>query len=248
MRDVEEYEQTFMKMDFERYQEKYRRRLVEKVIDTYAAEGCSILEIGCGLMPLFVDYQDEYFFTVVEPADHCYENAKALSENYNKVVCRQGFFEDAVERIKWSKFDIVICSGLLHEVENPGALLRAMKLVCDKNSIVHINVANALSFHRLLAKEMGLIESVYQLSDSNLALQQHNVFDLEQLKKLVSGEGYQIIDSGSYFLKPFTHRQMQQCMDARILNENILDGLDRLCEIYLKDFGSEIYLNARIKP
>lgn len=247
MRNMEDYEQKFMKMDFERYQEKYRRRLVEKVIDTYAVKDCSILEIGCGLMPLFTDYQDIYSFTVVEPAVHCYENARALAEDYSKVVCYQGFFEDVVKQIKEKKFDIIICSGLLHELEKPEELLRAMKTVCHRDSIVHINVANALSLHRLLAREMGLIESVYQLSDSNLALQQSHVFDMEQLKDLVSDEGYQVIDSGSYFLKPFTHRQMQQCMDEKILNVSILEGLDRLCEGYFKDYGSEIYLNVSVK-
>ena len=58
MRNMEDYEQKYMNLDFERYQEKYRRRLVREVIDTYAAKDCSILEIGCGLMPLFIDYQD----------------------------------------------------------------------------------------------------------------------------------------------------------------------------------------------
>lgn len=247
MRNREEYEQTFTGMDFERYQEKYRRSLVRKVIDTYAVKDCSILEIGCGLMPLFTDYQDMYSFTVVEPIAHYYENAKVLAENYNKVECYQGFFEDVVKQIGEKRFDIIICSALLYEFEKPEELLRVMKLVCDRDSIVHINVANALSFHRLLAKEMGLIESVYQLSELNLALQQSHVFDLEQLKDLVSSEGYQVIDSGSYFLKPFTHRQMQQCMDAEILNESVLEGLDRLCDSYFKDFGSEIYLNVRMK-
>lgn len=247
MRNMEDYEQKFMKLDFERYQEKYRRRLVRKMIDTHAVKDCSILEIGCGLMPLFVDYQDKYFFTVVEPAVQCYENVKVLSENYSKAVCYKGFFEDVVKQIEGKRFDIIICSSLLHEVEDSGELLRAIKQVCDRNTLVHINVANALSFHRLLAREMGLIESVYQLSDSNLALQQSSVFDMEQLKNLVEGEGYQVIESGSYFLKPLTHRQMQQCMDAEILNENILEGLDRLCESYFKNFGSEIYVNVRIK-
>lgn len=247
MRNMEDYEQKYMNLDFERYQEKYRRRLVREVIDTYAAKDCSILEIGCGLMPLFIDYQDIYFFTVVEPADHCYNNAETLSENYSNVVCYQGLFEDVVKQIEGSKFDIIICSGLLHELENPAELLRAIKLVCDQNTVVHINVANASSFHRLLAKEMGLIESIYQLSDSNIALQQSNVFDMERLKNLVTGEGYQVIGSGSYFLKPFTHWQMQQCMDAKILNENVLEGLDRLCGSYFKNFGSEIYVNVRSK-
>lgn len=247
MRNIAEYEQQFMKHDFERYQEKYRRQLVEKVIAAYAKSECSILEIGCGLKPIFIDYQDMYVFTVVEPATRCYEKAKELSENYSRVTCYQGLFEDVVSQIVENRFDIIICSSLLHEVEDPAKLLRAIKAVCSKESIVHINVPNALSFHRLLAKEMGAIESLYQLSDSNLALQQNSVFDINGLKKLVLNEGFQVIDSGSCFLKPFTHWQMQQCMEKQILNEDILEGLDKLCNSYFKDYGSEIYLNIRMQ-
>ena len=184
---------------------------------------------------------------MIEPADYCYENAKRLSENYNKVTCYQGLFEDVADRIQGSKCDIIICSSLLHEVEDPRQLLRAIKAVCDKNSIVHVNVPNALSFHRLLAKEMGVIENIYQLSNSNLVLQQNNVFDMERLKRLVLDEGYQVINSGSYFVKPFTHKQMQQCMDMHILNEKMLEGLDQLCKTYFTEYGSEIYLNARMR-
>lgn len=245
MRDISDYEQQYTSHPFERIQEKYRRRLAKETITKYAkAEDC-ILEIGCGLDPLFVDYQDEYSFVVVEPAVHYYENACVQADKYKNVFCCQGFFEDVIDQIKEKKVDIVICSSLLHEVEAPRQLLRGIGRLCGNQTIVHVNVPNAFSFHRLLAKEMGLLMDVHQMSDSNVTLQQHNVFDMKSLTELVTSEGYTILDSGSAFLKPFTHQQMQQCLDSGILNEEILDALDYMCDSCMKEYGSEIYVNMR---
>ena len=82
MRNIADYEQQYMEHPFERTQEGYRRKQIKSMIDTYAKAGNAILEIGCGLSPLFADYQDEYLFTVVEPAKHCYQNACSLAESY----------------------------------------------------------------------------------------------------------------------------------------------------------------------
>lgn len=125
-------------------------------------------------------------------------------------------------------------------------LLHDIGLLCHPETVVHVNVPNAMSLHRLLAKEMQVIQDVHQMSKSNIKLQQHNVFDMDSLKQLVECENYQIMDAGSYFLKPFTHHQMQQCMDLNILNDDILDALDSICGSYMKELGSEIYVNMRL--
>ncbi len=247
MRDMADYERklTGEDMDFERYQEHFRRNTVKKMIDMYIPEGSSILEIGCGLKPLFVDYHDEYKFTVVEPADSFYKNAECLAENYKNVVCYQGFMEDIVEEMKGCTFDFIICTALLHEVVDPKRLLRVIHSLCSQKTIVHVSTLNAFSLHRLLAKEMGLMEDVHQLSETNQILQQSAVFDMKSLKQLVSDEHFQILDAGSFFLKPFSQKQMKQCMDHEILNHDVLDALDSICSSYMKEYGSEIYLNIQ---
>lgn len=246
MRNIVDYEHYYMEHPFERYMEKYRREIVKKAMKKYCNRDDSVLEIGCGLKPLFCDFEDQYSFTVIEPAENCYKNAKSVAESYHNVECYQGYCEDVAESLK-KKFNMIICASLLHEVEDPHLLLRSIGLMCDENTIVHINVPNARSLHRLLAKEMGLVSDIHQLSDTNKIFQQHSVFDIDMLKRLVHEEGYQVLDEGSYFIKPFTHLQMQKCMDCEILDMQILDGLDKLCELELSAFGAEIYLNIQQK-
>lgn len=47
---------------------------------------------------------------------------------------------------------LMILSSLLHKVEDSQRFLRAVFKCCTENTVVHINVPNADSIHRLLAK------------------------------------------------------------------------------------------------
>ena len=58
--------------------------------------------------------------------------------------------------------------------------------------------------------------------------------------------GFEILESGSFFVKPFSHEQMYNMMQQGILNEAVLDGLYYLTE-YMPEFGSEIYVNCKLK-
>lgn len=61
MRDIADYEHHYMEHPFERYMEKYRREVVKKAVKQYCVKEDSILEIGCGVKPLFCDFEDQYF-------------------------------------------------------------------------------------------------------------------------------------------------------------------------------------------
>lgn len=112
-------------------------------------------------------------------------------------------------------------------------------------TIVHINVPNANSFHRVLAKGMGLMDDVHDFSDRNLQMQQHKVFDMESLKAEVENAGFTVCDCGSYFVKPFTHSQMYRMMEEGIIDEKTLDGLYAISGGF-NEYGSEIYVNVKL--
>lgn len=142
-------------------------------------------------------------------------------------------------------YDMIICSSLLHEVEDPQSLVYSISKICQEDTIVHINVPNADSVHRLLALEAGILSDNHGFSERNILLQQHNVFDLPALRSLVADAGMKIIDEGSYFIKFFSHEQMIQLIDKEIISENILDGSYGL-EKYMPGLGSEIFVDCKI--
>lgn len=248
MRNIENYTEEYEKNSFEmNVQVKYRRKMMLKMLDKYAPD--KILEIGCGLEPIFkhIDLNCVSGITIVEPSERFCRNAEQFTEQMpsrDKIKIIKGFFEDEKDNLN-SEFDLILCSGLLHEVEEPKKLLHAIKDVCTENTVVHINVPNAFSLHRILAYEMGIIEDVHQMSDENKVFQQHSVFDMKMLCELMENCGFQIVEKGTYFCKPFTHGQMQQMCDVGIMDEKMLEGFDRLVK-YMPEYGSEIFVNVKV--
>ncbi len=242
MRDLEKYEKDYNVPNFEDYQIKYRKKKILSILRNYKPQ--RILEIGCGMEPLFpfVDWDYEKM-VIVEPCEEFYKQAQNLI-NSNKIDSYNECFS-CNDKMKSYSFDFIICASLLHEVNDPLNFLKDIASVANKDTIVHINVPNAYSLHRLIAKGMGFIDDVHAMSDRNKIYQQNSVFDLESLKKLANDAGFDTLEEGSYFVKPFSHDQMYKMIQQGIIDEKVLDGLYSL-EEYLPMYGSEIYLNLKI--
>lgn len=134
---------------------------------------------------------------------------------------------------------------MLNELEEPEKVVRQIAAICTVNTIVHINAPNAKSVHRVLAMECGLIHEITEINERNKLLQQHFVFTIESLMKMIEGAGFFALDRGSYFIKPFTHVQMMKLLENHIIGEDILDGFYGLTK-YMPDLGSEIYVNCKV--
>lgn len=92
---------------------------------------------------------------------------------------------------------------------------------------------------------MGRIQHVYVQSEQQKMMQQSNVvYDIESLTKICEKNGLKVINEGSYFVKPFTHRQMQQCLDNGVFDINLLKGLDKIIK-YMPEYGSEIFVECK---
>lgn len=244
MRDIDKYTENYNQPNFEDYQIVYRRKKILEIINRYQPK--RILEIGCGMEPLFqyIDWEyDKYI--IVEPSRQFFDNAICLAKGNSKVTGYNECFS-STEELKANKVDFIICSSLLHEIEQPMELLQNIVDVCGENTIVHINVPNANSLHRLIAKEMGLIKDIHDMSGRNKLYQQHMVYDLQTLKKSVNLAGFNVLEEGSYFVKPFSHSQMYEMIKKDIISDNVLEGLYRLGK-YLPEYGSEIFVNTKIQ-
>jgi len=230
MRDIDKYKEGFLKLDFERIQEKYRKKKVIEILNKYKPK--KILEIGCG-----VDSIGNYYncdLIVVEP---CVDFAKKVKNA--KVI------KDFFENVEFNEeFDFIVVSALLHEIEDVDRFLKKLKKVAKK-AIIHINVPNAKSFHKLLGVKIGKLNSIYDKTETHSILQQNMVFDMDRLVSLLQNYGFEIIEKGGYFVKPFSHNQMQKMLECGIIDKRVLDGLYELKE--LEEFSSEIFVNVRVK-
>ena len=244
-RNLNKYQSDYEGLPFEPIMISYRRKVVIENLIKYSHN--NILEIGCGLEPIFKYFTDYSSMTVVEPSNLFYRNACQMKElHHNKNICIYNeLFENISDKIKCNNYDFIIISSLLHELPAPNDFLKEVYKLCSSSTIVHINVPNAESFHRILAVKSGIINDKFSKSETQVKMQQSCVYNLETLKRLIIANRFNIIDDGSYFVKLFTHHQMQMLLDQQIINEQILDGLFKMTEI-LPGWGAEIFVNVKV--
>lgn len=208
-----------------------------------------VVEVGCGAELLFHAVRSRApslrRWVVVEPSAEFAQVAEQAARESDVLVVRRGFLEDAVGDLlaePGDPVDLVVCSSLLHEVSEPAAILDACHaLLAPSRGLLHVNVPNAGSLHRRLARAMGLVRDEHEMSARNRLLDQHHVLGIDDLVPLVSAAGFRPARSGGYFLKPFTHDQMAS---LEFLTEEMLEGL-WILGTELPEMAAEIYVDAR---
>jgi ubiquinone/menaquinone biosynthesis C-methylase UbiE len=241
-RDLESYEREYADSGFEVVQARLRKRMLVELLERERPQ--RVLEVGCGADTIANHWPPGSELVIVEPAVGFAAMARAATTSMPQVEVMEATLEQAAPALAHRTFDMVLVSGLLHEVADCDQLLDSVHRICSPGTLVHVNVPNARSIHRLLGLEMGVIEDVTQLSAMQLKLQQFRTFTLESLTELVTARNFSVVDSGSYFVKPFTHGQMEWLQKAGFLTPEMLDGLWGLAR-HLPAHGSEIYLNMR---
>ncbi|MCB0496602.1 MAG: methyltransferase domain-containing protein [Cyclobacteriaceae bacterium] len=242
MATAENYELNYSKLPFEGILRRYRQRNIQESLNRHVHK--NILEIGCGEHPIFQDFDAFDKMVVVEPGDIFYERAVSLASNDERITIYHGLFENILDQFKDGPFDYIIIGGFLHEIDNPDEVLKRIKEVCHTNTIVHSFVPNAKSFHRLLAYEAGLIQSIYEESKLDALFGRRTVYDVVTFSELFELNGFSVIEKGSYFIKPFTHHQMEKLLSGQIIESSVLDGLNKM-SAHFPDNGAEIYISAK---
>jgi 2-polyprenyl-3-methyl-5-hydroxy-6-metoxy-1,4-benzoquinol methylase len=240
------YQEAYMAdYGFEGVMVHYRRKLLLERLNKF--HPAVVVEIGCGSELLYEKWhrlgKKVECWIIVEPAEYFADIARA-SDLPNLYVVNE-FFENAAGLVQ-SRLprqpEMVICSSLLHEVPSASELLAAIRLIMGEASLLHLNVPNSESFHRYLARSIGIIANTKVISDRNTKLLQHRIYDIQSLKVELISAGFNVSEEGGYFVKPFTHEQMEKIVS--VIGDHILDGLYLLGR-ELPELASEIFVEAR---
>jgi hypothetical protein len=241
-RDLNKYEKDYKATPFEETMAGIRKGMLLEFLGKHQFR--NVVEVGCAEKSLFESLNDFQSFTVIEPCEAFFAKAQTAARAHKaapRIQLFQQLFEDFDAKVP---MDCIIISSLLHELPTPKAMLEHAYGIAPEGCWLHVNVPNAKSFHRLWAKEAGLIKDEYQRSDTDIRMQRNHTFDLEGLGQLLRDAGFSLVESGSYFIKPFTHAQMQQLIGLGVLSEALMDGLIKM-ERHLPGLGAEIFVNAR---
>jgi 2-polyprenyl-3-methyl-5-hydroxy-6-metoxy-1,4-benzoquinol methylase len=127
----------------------------------------------------------------------------------------EAFFEE------WQspeRFDVIVMGFVLEHVENPAVILDKYRENLAEQGSLFIAVPNYEALNKRLGYAAGMMTSLAELTEEDVALGHRRLFSLASLRELVDSAGYREIAVEGIFLKPVS---TQQLIDLN-LSEDIL--------------------------
>jgi hypothetical protein len=181
---------------------------------------------------------------MLEPSKIMYAHNVAKFESDSTTIILQMELNTFCESASAEEFDLVILSGVLHEMLNTREELSSIYSRLSCNGRLFIVTPNNQSIHRLLGVFLGILENTSTLTSTEIMMQQHSNYSLDSLKGLLKESGFTVDLALTNFLKPHTHKQMQTWVDEGLLTEAKLQSLYELSEAF-EPYNSEMFILAR---
>lgn len=138
------------------------------------------------------------------------------------------------------RFDTVVLAHILEHVEDPlGTLAVARRLVAD-GGVILIDVPNALSIHRQMGVEMGMLNAVTDLNEADVSIGHRRVYTPDTLREAIHAAGLELSFFGGVFLKPLSTAQCE-----RTFSERQIRALMAIGERY-PELAADIFVVAEV--
>jgi hypothetical protein len=214
---MNDYPQKYKSLPFEAILSNYRRHRATEFIQNTDID--LWVEVGCGTQPLPNMVTDRSWIVVEPSAEFRHLSNSANSKIYSDI----DHVPNTADRCG------IIIDSLLHEIQDPRVLLQKYCLTfSNQENVFRINVPNGMSFHRLIALELGIISDVQDVSETGRYLRQPRVYTAESLQSELEGAGLDVISITSSFAKLFTNAQLQEILNQGIVDKNFFDSLSTL--------------------
>jgi len=176
--------------------------------------GDRVLELGCatGAMTAAFAGEGREIVAVDRAADYL---ATARDRGLEGVDWQQADFSDTLPAT--GVHDHVVLANVLHELDEPEALLAA---VAERHlalgGVLHLSLQNPQSLHRLVALEMGLIDDLSAVAANGLKYATRRLYTASELTELAASAGLELIHREGVMLKPLPNAAMNE-LDPAVL-------------------------------
>jgi SAM-dependent methyltransferase len=159
----------------------------------------SLLELGLGH-----GYTVDYFSEMTED-HHIIEGAESVISHFNgkdtsfKGAIHHAYFETFEPD---QKYDVIVMGFVLEHVDNPTQILQKYKNFLTENGKIFVAVPNAKSLNRRLGLEMGMIENIYDLNETDHILGHLRNFCTDTLRDTCIEAGFKVTREEGIYLKP----------------------------------------------
>ena len=193
-------------------------------------KGKTALELGPASGYMTKDLVDE-FETL-----HVVEGSESLLKeipDYPNVIKYHSLFEDFETT---QKYDSIIMSHVLEHIENPGLVLKKIYEWLEDDGAFLVSVPNAKSIHRLVAVQMGMLTSEYDLNARDHELGHFRVYDMNTLCAQMVEAGFKVHEKGGVFLKPLSNGQIENNWTPEMI-----EGFYKVGK-YFQEYCAEIFV------
>lgn len=235
---LENYAKNYITSD-DSSQQRLMRNLEVRVIQPYINRGRA-LELGCE-----IGYMSEIIAPLVDQLDIVDASELFLEKTRSRGIVNARYFCSLFEDFKSDcKYNLVFASHVLEHLADVQTVLKVVKSTLLPEGYLFVAVPNARALSRQLARHMGLIDSLYDLTPNDLRGGHRRVYDRVTLNKELESAGFEIVAQGGIFLKFLADFQLDKMIDSGILGEQQLEGLFRMGYEY-PDMCADVYAIAR---
>jgi len=204
----------------------HNRMMRSLVVRTFAPflKGGRGLELGCS-----DGYMTQLLRGHVECLDVIDGNEHFLAQARARNISNARFFHALFEEFSSDAvYDAIFACFVLEHVADAQSVLKTMRAALNSSGLLFVAVPNARTVSRQLARHMGLIRELTDLTENDLKHGHRRVYDRVNLNRDLEASGFQVIAQGGILLKPLADFQMDQLIDSGILGDAQIEGLYRL--------------------
>lgn len=113
------------------------------------------------------------------------------------------------------KYKTIIASHVLEHIPNVNQFLKKAYSLLDDNGYFIVSVPNALSIHRLVGVEMGILNNPYELNEQDKKIGHFRVYDNDKLKVDLEKNKFKVHILTGSFIKFLSNSQTEKVIPKR---------------------------------
>lgn len=224
---------------------KAKKDVINSLIDKYVCDSRNkyVLQLGCSN-----GYETRFLidrFKSVDVVDGSREFIRRTRESNgseaNFINC---LFEEYDSQGK--KYDYIICNYVLEHVVNAVHVLRNIGNTLVDGGVIISVVPNANAFSRQLAKRMGLIKDLKELTKNDLKHGHRRVYDRVSLINDFEKAGFEVTQVEGVIFKILADFQLNELLKNDIITKEHIQGLQDMASGQI-DFCDSIFIMAKLK-
>jgi 2-polyprenyl-3-methyl-5-hydroxy-6-metoxy-1,4-benzoquinol methylase len=216
-------------------QSRVMRDLIVRTFSPFIRRGRA-LELGCE-----IGYMTEKLSKLVDHIDIVDGAQEFLDMTKERHISNASYFNCLFEEFESKPiYDWVFANHVLEHLQDVPTVLNMVKRVLKPSGYLFVTVPNAKALSRQLARHMGVIKDLYELTPNDIRGGHRRVYDKVLLKREMKNNGLDIILQGGIFFKPFADFQLDKMINSKIIGEQQIEGLYSLGDDY-PDMCADIY-------